>query len=128
MTLAYPWSGRDWGGGVPLSRRVAVPGGLLLGRQRAIHRAMRGLGRDGEAADIQEGGTYVPPPPWPAVIRWCIHKLGKRHALSVVGQRPMIDPGLRQNVFNSKLPTDRDGFVLAGQVGVVESSSARYSF
>jgi hypothetical protein len=56
MTLAYPRSGRNWGGGVPLGRRAAVPRGTR-----------RGLGQDGEAADIEEGGTYVPPSPSPGV-------------------------------------------------------------
>jgi hypothetical protein len=28
---------------------------------------MRGLGQNGEAVDIQEGGTYQPPPPSPQV-------------------------------------------------------------
>jgi len=60
MTLAYPWSGRDWGGGVPVGRQVP---GLLVGRQRAIHqmiRDRRGLGQE-EATWVDVTPTDVTP-------------------------------------------------------------------
>ena len=63
MTLAYPWSGSDWGGGVPLSGRAAIPvrsgSGFnwrsVIRNTVGLPRGMRGLGQD--------GGAYVPPPP-----------------------------------------------------------------
>lgn len=71
MTVAFPWSGGDVNALVPMSGRAAVPNtpagagfnwsslvGRISGYTRPVRGGFRGLG---QAADVQEGGTYVPP-------------------------------------------------------------------